>query len=59
MQELDKNLKISNFIDTQNDQKETPDIPLSPMRKAEEIERVLSQYEDSDSKLIALAQIMK
>ena len=33
--------------------------PLSPMKRGEEIEQVLSQYEDSDLKLIALAKIMK
>lgn len=36
-----------------------PQPPLSPMKKAEEIEAVLNQYDDNESKLIALAQIIK
>ena len=39
--------------------KEAPEAPLSPMKKGEEVDKVLNQCSDSDSKLIALAQIMK
>lgn len=33
--------------------------PMSPTKKAEEIEKILTDCGDSDSKLIALATIMK
>lgn len=35
------------------------DAPLSPIKKTEDVENALDQYEDNDSKLIALAQIIK
>lgn len=38
---------------------DAPNVPLSPMKKTKEVEAVLSQYDDYESKLIALAQIMK
>ena len=37
----------------------TPNVPLSPMKKPKEVDELLQQYQDNESKLIALAQIMK
>lgn len=37
----------------------SPSVPLSPMKKSKEVESILQQYDDNESKLIALAQIMK
>jgi seryl-tRNA synthetase len=36
-----------------------PNVPLSPMKKASDVENILDQWDDSESKIIALAQIMK
>lgn len=45
--------------DDDNQPATPPVVPLSPMKKVEEIEHVLNQCEDTESKLIALAQLMK
>jgi hypothetical protein len=36
-----------------------PEVPLSPMKKTEQVETILDEYDDEQSKLLALAQIMK
>ena len=36
-----------------------PTVPLSPMKKAEEIELVLQQYDDNESQILAIREIIK